>query len=90
MCGFTNCLAQGASQEPSGKEQEPAPNGGQEGRKVGWQAGRRTLLEGCVCRGGGHLCSFRTTATLQDAFVITVLPQVSEMSRLEEAPLAIS
>lgn len=35
MCGFTNCLAQGASQEQNGKEQEPAPNGGQEVRKAG-------------------------------------------------------
>lgn len=40
MCGFTNCLAQGTSQEQNGKEQEPGPNGRKEGRQEGRVAGR--------------------------------------------------
>lgn len=64
MCGFTNCLAQGASQEQSGKEQEPAPNGGQGGRQVATFRRLGCPLEKDSAQRAwwGDPCSCRTTA----------------------------
>lgn len=72
MCGFTNCLAQGASQEQSGKEQEPAPNGGQGGKVARWQGGRQVATfrrldcplekDSAQRAWWGDPCSCRTTA----------------------------
>lgn len=73
MCIFTNCLAQGAMQEQSGKEKDTAPR---------WRAsrpgmGRVQEAEDCPLEertsSGGHegdLCQIRAKANSWEAFVI--------------------
>lgn len=67
MCIFTNCLAQGAMQEPSGREEERVQAGcGQGPGGQGLPPGGGLFLRGHE----GELCQIRVKANWWEAFVI--------------------